>query len=93
MKNISNANFPKDQEGRTYHVGTKQGDVANLILTVGDAERAHRIAQHLEQVTSTASKRGFTTLTGLFKGKRISIIAIGMGYPMMDMVRTFMIDD
>jgi hypothetical protein len=33
LPNISDANFPKDNEGRSYHVGVKAGEVANNIIT------------------------------------------------------------
>ncbi|MBW0548061.1 hypothetical protein O181_087776 [Austropuccinia psidii MF-1] len=84
---IDNANFPHTADRRVYHVGVKHGEVANRILTVGDPVRARRIAQHLDaspQAFECTSQRGFTTFTGRFKGVPVSIIAIGMGYPMMD---------
>jgi hypothetical protein len=37
-------------------------------------------------VTVIHSSRGFTTYTGTYKGVPISIISIGMGFPMMDMM-------
>jgi uridine phosphorylase len=62
---ISDANFPRDAEGHTYHVGTKEGQVSQYILTVGDPERAKRIADaHMKDCVSYASKRGFLTISG-----------------------------
>ena len=40
--------MPLDGEGRTYHLGIKAGEVADRILSVGDAGRAERIAALLE---------------------------------------------
>lgn len=85
--NVSNANFPTDAEGRTYHVNTKPGQCANRIVTVGDAKRAQRIAAHLdnpETAFSHLSERHFLTITGTYKGVPVSIVAIGMGSPMVD---------
>lgn len=67
-----NANFPIDLEGRTYHVATKSGEVANRILTVGDPARATRIASLLEKesLIRIESKRGFLTYTGMYKNER-----------------------
>lgn len=49
MKQILlDANFPKDATGATYHVGTRPGQVANRIITVGDQLRARRIAAHFD---------------------------------------------
>jgi uridine phosphorylase len=86
MKEFKSTNFPIDEEGRTYHVECKEGDFANRILTVGDVHRAKRIAKHLVDIrTVIDSKRGFYTVTGTFKGVEISIVSIGMGYPVLDM--------
>ncbi|CAG8545748.1 4313_t:CDS:2 [Acaulospora morrowiae] len=84
---FSNANFPKTADGRVYHVGVKQGEVANRIITVGDPSRAQKLAEWLDKdfpIFQHSSSRGFFTLTGKYKGVLVSIIAIGMGLPMMD---------
>ncbi|KAI8915803.1 nucleoside phosphorylase domain-containing protein [Gorgonomyces haynaldii] len=86
MKKISNANFPTDANGCTYHVGTKEGQVANRILTVGDPARAKRIGTFLKDCQSYESKRGFLTITGKYNDVPVSIVAIGMGLSMMDMM-------
>lgn len=67
----------------------KKGEVANRILTVGDPNRAELLSNFLDKNNSIfilSSKRGFTTYTGTFQGIPISIIATGMGIPMMDFV-------
>ncbi|GAA5996018.1 hypothetical protein JCM5350_000537 [Sporobolomyces pararoseus] len=87
LEKISNANFPVDSEGRTYHVSTKPGETANRILTVGDPARLHRISKHLDEWPEPfekVSQRGYTTITGRYKGVPISLIAIGMGVAMTD---------
>eukprot|EP00835_Amoeboradix_gromovi_P002085 NODE_110_length_19453_cov_0.364369.p6 type:complete len:293 gc:universal NODE_110_length_19453_cov_0.364369:3553-4431(+) len=79
------ANFPVDIEGRTYHVGTKLGQVANRVITVGDPLRARVISEYLDEIYfEFTSKRGFLTITGSYKYVPVSIIAIGMGSSMMD---------
>ncbi|KNE92305.1 hypothetical protein PSTG_14265 [Puccinia striiformis f. sp. tritici PST-78] len=84
---ILDANFPFTEDRRTYHVALKHGEVANRVLTVGDHVRARRIAKFLDstpKVFELTSQRGFTTFTGCYLGVPVSIVAIGMGYPMMD---------
>jgi uridine phosphorylase len=72
MKDFKSANFPIDGEGRTYHVATKLGETANRILTVGDPERARRLAKHLDHIEhEILSKRGFLTITGPYKGVQV----------------------
>ncbi len=60
--------------------------VASRILTVGDPARAQRLSLLLDSVRfSHHSARGFSTYTGSLKGIEVSIVAIGMGTPVMDM--------
>ncbi|RKO84860.1 nucleoside phosphorylase domain-containing protein, partial [Blyttiomyces helicus] len=63
---------------------------AQRIITVGDPSRANLLASFLDGNGHTAfshvSKRGFVTITGTYRGIPVSIIAIGMGYPMVDMM-------
>lgn len=61
-------------------------------MCVGDPGRAERLKKYLDEIVVTrVSNRGFTTITGKYKGKMVTIISIGMGLPMMDfMVRECM---
>lgn len=80
---IFNANFPRDEDNRVYHLGVKLGDVANRILTVGDHVRARKIAAYLDTEEECGhptferlSQRGFLTITGRYKGVPVSIMAM-----------------
>ena len=61
--NPTNANFPRDSDGRVYHVGLKSGEVANNILLVGEPNRAKIISQFLDNGPEfeNISNRGFVT--------------------------------
>ncbi len=85
---FKDTNNPLDGEGRVHHLHVRKGEVANRVLSVGDVGRAERIASLLESGTHVihGSSRGFVTHTGKFNGVDVSIIATGMGYPMMDFV-------
>ncbi|GAA5938824.1 nucleoside phosphorylase [Sporobolomyces koalae] len=81
------AEQPLDAEGRTYHVSTAPGQTANRILTVGDPARLHRVSKHLDEWPEPferVSQRGYTTVTGRYKGVPVTLIAIGMGVAMTD---------
>ncbi|KAL8286798.1 hypothetical protein RQP46_004326 [Phenoliferia psychrophenolica] len=47
---ITDANFPLTADGRVYHVSIKAGEVANRIITAGDANRVRRFATFLDPV-------------------------------------------
>lgn len=82
--------MPRDTEGRVCHLGLKDGDLANRVVVVGSTGRAQLLSAFLEPESAdtplftVTSGRGFTTYTGLFEGRRISIMAIGMGIAMAD---------
>lgn len=88
IANVSDANFPRDPEGRVYHLGVKAGEVANRILSVGDLGRAKMLATLLDDPENVLviANRGFTVFTGTLNKVPISIIATGMGVAMMDFV-------
>ncbi|KAM5542312.1 hypothetical protein V8D89_004185 [Ganoderma adspersum] len=84
---IVDANFPRTLDQRVYHLGLRAGEVANRIITLGAPSRAHGIASYLDPTPTPfeiTSERGFTTITGRYKGVPVSIVAIGMGYPNAD---------
>ncbi|EFJ47292.1 hypothetical protein VOLCADRAFT_92031 [Volvox carteri f. nagariensis] len=88
----TNANFPTDAEGRTYHLGTKEGEVAPRILSVGSVSRAQLLSTLLEPpalgkpLFQRTSSRGFLTITGRYEGLPVSIVSTHMGLPNMDFV-------
>lgn len=78
---------PRNLDSTTLHLGLKEGQIASRIVTVGCSGRAAVIAKSLDSmqpIFQHASPRGFTTYTGTFEGVGVSIVAIGMGLPMMD---------
>jgi uridine phosphorylase len=52
---------------------------------VGVERRARLLASEMTDVVDVKSDRGYVTLTGNYKGYRISIISIGMVYPIHEL--------
>lgn len=73
-------------DGSVYHLKLKPGDVAKTIITVGDPERVENVTRHFENIELTKQNREFKTVTGQYKGKRISVIATGIGTDNIDIV-------
>lgn len=66
----------------SIHINAKQGDIASTVLMPGDPLRAKFIAEtFLENAVCYNEVRGMYGYTGLYKGKRISVQASGMGVP------------
>ena len=66
----------------TAHINAKQGDFASTVLMPGDPLRARFIAEnYLENAVLVNNVRGVQGYTGTYKGKRVSVMASGMGMP------------
>ena len=88
-RDMTDANFPTDAEGRTYHIGVKRGEVANRVLSVGPERRALLLAEYLEPASPGGdllmleSSRGFVTITGSYQGAPVSIISTHSELPLL----------
>ena len=68
----------------TPHIEAKAGDFAETVLMPGDPLRAKFIAEtFLENPVLVNNVRGIQGYTGTYKGKRVSVMASGMGMPSM----------
>ena len=66
----------------TPHISARPGDFASTMLMPGDPLRAQYIAQHyLEDPVLVNNVRGVQGYTGFYRGKRVSVMASGMGMP------------
>jgi purine-nucleoside phosphorylase len=66
----------------TPHITAKAGDFADTVLMPGDPLRAKFIAENfLEDAVLVNNVRGVNGYTGYYKGKRVSVMASGMGQP------------
>lgn len=66
----------------TPHNRGKKGDFAKTVLMPGDPLRAKYIAeQFLERAVLVNDVRGINGYTGYYRGKRVSVMASGMGMP------------
>ena len=66
----------------TPHISAKVGDFAKTVLMPGDPLRAKFIAEtYLENAVLVNNVRGVQGYTGYYKGKRVSVMASGMGQP------------
>ena len=73
---MANPNIP------TPHITAKEGDFARTVLMPGDPLRSRFIAEtYLENPVLVNNTRGVQGYTGTYKGKRVSVMASGMGIP------------
>ncbi len=66
----------------TPHITANYGDFAETVLMPGDPLRAKFIAENfLEDAVLVNNVRGVNGYTGYYRGKRVSVMASGMGQP------------
>lgn len=66
------------------HNEAKVGQIAQTVLMPGDPQRAKYIAEkYLEDYELVNQVRGILAYTGNYKGKRVTVMASGMGMPSM----------
>ncbi|MCD7956851.1 MAG: purine-nucleoside phosphorylase [Lachnospiraceae bacterium] len=66
----------------TPHIAALPGDFARTVLMPGDPLRAKHIAEtFLEDAVLVNNVRGVNGYTGLYHGKKVSVMASGMGMP------------
>lgn len=73
-------------DGSVYHLNLKPGQIANDIIFVGDQNRVEKITQHFDSIEFSQQKREFKTQTGVYKGKRLTVISTGIGPDNIDIV-------
>ncbi|MBU0646663.1 nucleoside phosphorylase [Patescibacteria group bacterium] len=80
MGDTMQADKPMHEDGRTYHLETRSGDLAARCLLVGSPERAQMIAETLfKEAKLMGDHRGLRSYTGEFNGLSLSVVTTGMG--------------
>lgn len=73
-------------KGGVYHLELRPEDIANKIMLVGDQERVAVVSQFFDEITHKSQHREFACHTGVYKGKRLSVISTGIGTDNIDIV-------
>jgi uridine phosphorylase len=83
---IKDSELILNPDGSVYHINLKPEHIAKDIIFVGDQNRVEKITKHFDSVEFTTQKREFKTQTGIYKGKRITVMSTGIGPDNIDIV-------
>jgi uridine phosphorylase len=83
---IQSSELILNPDGSVYHLNLLPEHIANDIIFVGDQNRVEKITQFFDSIEFSTQKREFKTQTGLFKGKRITVMSTGIGPDNIDIV-------
>lgn len=86
MEKMKDSELILNPDGSVYHLNLKPENIANDIIFVGDQDRVASITNYFDSVEFSIQKREFKTETGMYKGKRLTVISTGIGPDNIDIV-------
>ena len=86
MKYFAESELIINPDGSIFHLHVKPEQLADKIILVGDPGRVALIASHFETKECEVESREFKTITGTYKGKRITVQSTGIGCDNIDIV-------
>ena len=83
--------FPESElvlndKGQVYHLGLFPENISTNIIVVGDQDRVELIAGFFDNIEFSTQHREFCTITGMYQGKRITVLSTGIGTDNIDIV-------
>ena len=73
-------------DGSIFHLHLRPEQLADKLILVGDPGRVNTVAAHFDTKECEVSSREFHTITGSYKGKRITCVSHGIGCDNIDIV-------
>ncbi|MDR1357134.1 MAG: nucleoside phosphorylase, partial [Tannerellaceae bacterium] len=88
MRTIPPSELIINEDGSIFHLHLKPGQIADRIILVGDPERVSTVASYFDALECEASNREFRSVTGTYRGMRLTVVSHGIGTDNIDIVLT-----
>ncbi len=88
MKTFAPSELIINPDNSSFHLHITPEQLADKVVMCGDPDRVSLIASHFESQECDVRSREFHTITGIYKGKRITAISHGIGCDNIDIVVT-----
>ena len=88
MRTIPSSELIINSDGSVFHLHLKPGELADTVILVGDPGRVALVARRFDSCETEHQSREFHTITGTYKGKRLSVVSTGIGSDNIDIVMT-----
>lgn len=75
-----------NEDGSVFHLHLRPDQLAHKVILVGDPGRVAMVAAHFDAIECDISSREFHSVTGTYKGKRITVLSTGIGCDNIDIV-------
>lgn len=88
MRTIPSSELIINADGSIFHLHLKPEQLADTVILVGDPGRVAMIAEYFDERECEVSNREFLTVTGTYKGKRMTVMSTGIGIGNIDICVT-----
>ncbi len=88
MRIIPPDELPVNQDGSVFHLHLRPEQLADRVIMMGDPDRVPVVATFFDNIEFDIQSREFRTITGSYKGKRITALSHGIGCDNIDIVVT-----
>ncbi len=86
MRRFEESEFILNQDGSVFHLHLRPEQLAQKVILVGDPGRVSLVASHLTDLEMEVQNREFHSVTGMYQGKRITVVSTGIGCDNIDIV-------
>ena len=86
MSRIGESELIINSDGSIFHLHIKPEELADTVILVGDPGRVSMVSSFFETQEFRRESREFVTVTGTYKGKRITVMSTGIGTDNIDIV-------
>ena len=84
MRTIPSSELIINDDGSIFHLHLKPEQLADIVILVGDPGRVAMVASFFDTQECSVSNREFNTVTGTYKGKRMTVLSTGIGIGNID---------
>ena len=75
-----------NSDGSVFHLHLKPEELADTVILVGDPGRVDMVSEFFEDKEFRHQSREFVSVTGSYKGKRMTVLSTGIGTDNIDIV-------
>jgi len=86
MNKIGESELILNPDRSIFHLHLKPGDIADTCILVGDQDRVEMVSKYFDKIEVEVRNREFKTHTGIYNGKRVSVVSTGIGTDNIDIV-------
>lgn len=84
MRTIPSSELIINDDGSIFHLHLKPEQISDIVILVGDPARVELVASFFESRECEVSNREFKTITGSYKGRRMTVMSTGIGIGNID---------